>query len=251
LLAGDFASGSRTGLIAVAVMLVVFLILRTRETLRCWPALIPILIVVHFLDPGAIGGFYNGLFPSGGLVAEQSQTFTGAGGVQYNANRLSRWGPELHAFASYNPLFGEGDGTRITGRTSLSAQTKGPLDYTFDGQGTPGAGSLDNAEILDDQWLGTLLETGVLGVLGYVWLFGRAIRRLGARAKLERGTREGWLPVAMAASLAGFVVSMWFYDAFSFTQGDFLMHLLIGFAAVLLTLPVASKASGRPVAVRS
>ena len=58
LLAGDFACGSRTGLIAIVVMLIVFLWLRPRQTLRCWPALIPILIVVHFLDPGAIGGFY-------------------------------------------------------------------------------------------------------------------------------------------------------------------------------------------------
>jgi hypothetical protein len=250
LLAGDFASGSRTGLIAIVVMLVVFLVLRPRETFRCWPALIPLLIVVHFLDPGAIGGFYHGLFPQGGLVAEQSQTFNGAGGVQYNANRLSRWGPELHEFAKFNPLFGEGFGTRITGRQSLTEKVKGPLDYTINGQGAPN-GSHDNAEILDDEWLGTLLETGVLGVIGWGWLFGRAIRRLGARAKLERDTPEGWLPVAIAASLTGFVVSMWFYDAFSFEQGDFLVHLLIGFAAVLLTLPVASKAGGRPVAVRS
>ena len=55
-------------------------------------------------------------------------------------------------------------------------------------------------------------------MIGWVWLFGRAIRRLGARAKLERDTAEGWLPVAIAASLAGFVASMWFYDAFSFTK---------------------------------
>jgi hypothetical protein len=250
LLAGDFASGSRTGLIAIVVMLIVFLWLRPRETVKCWPALIPVLIVVHFLDPGAIGGFYHGLFPQGGLVAQQSQTFNGAGGVQENANRLSRWGPELHEFSEYNPLFGEGFGTRITGKTSLNQMLKGPLDYSFGGQVTAN-GSLDKAEILDDQWLGTLLEVGVLGVIAWVWLFGRAIRRLGARAKLERDTLEGWLPVAMAAALAGFVTSMWFYDAFSFTQGDFLIHLLIGLAAVLLTLPVASKAGGRPMAVRS
>ncbi len=251
LLAGDFACGSRTGLIAVAVMLIVFLWLRPRETLRAWPTLIPLLIVVHFLDPGAIGGFYKGFLPSGGLVAEQSQTFVGQGGVQYNTNRLSRWGPELHAFGNYNPLFGEGFGTRITGRTSLTEKSKGPLDYAFDGQGAPGSGSQDNAEILDDQWLGTLLEVGVLGVIGWVWLFGRAIRRLGARAKLERGTPDGWLPVAIAASLAGFLASMWFYDAFDFTQADFLTHLVIGFSAALLILPVASKASARPGSVRS
>ena len=250
LLGGDFAGGSRTGLIAVVVMLIIFLWLRPRETLRCWPALIPILIVVHFLDPGAIGGFYNGLFPSGGLVAQQSQTFTGAGGVQENANRLSRWGPELAEFSRYNPLFGEGFGTRITGKTSLNQTLTGPLDYSFGGQ-IAANGSLEKSEILDDQWLGTLLEIGVLGLIGWIWLFGRSIRRLAVRAKLERNTLEGWLPVAIAASLAGFVASMLFYDAFSFTQGAFLVHLIIACAAVLLTLPASSKAGGRSLAVSS
>jgi hypothetical protein len=252
LLAGDFASGSRTGLISIVVMLIVFLWLRPRQTLRCWPALIPVLAVVHFLDPGAIGGFYNGFFPQGGLVAQQSQTFVGPGGVQENANRLSRLGPELHEFANYNPLFGEGFGTRITGKTSLIASTSklaGVGDYSFNGQAVPGSGSQDNAEVLDDQWLGTLLETGVLGLIAWAWLFARAIRRLGARARLERDTPDGWLPVATAASLAGFVASMFFYDAFAFTQGDFLTHLLIGFAAVLLALPVAAGTAGGAPAV--
>ncbi len=251
MLAGDFAGGSRTGMISILVMLIVFLWLRPRQTLKCWPALIPLLIVVHFLDPGALGGIYQGFFPKGGLVAEQSQTFNGAGGVQENASRLSRVGPELQEFENYNPLFGEGFGTRITGKTSLTEKLTGPLDYTFSGQSAPGSSSQDNAEILDDQWLGTLLETGVLGVIAWVWLLGRAIRRLGARAKLERDTAAGWLPVALAASLAGFAASLWFYDAFSYSQGTFLTHLLIGFTAVLLMLPVASNATSHPVAVSS
>ena len=81
LLAGDFASGSRTGLITVVVMLIVFLWLRPRQTLRCWPALIPLLIVVHFLDPGAIGGFYQGLLPPGwaGRPAESDLRRRGRG----------------------------------------------------------------------------------------------------------------------------------------------------------------------------
>ena len=252
LLGGDFAGGSRTGLIAILVMLIVFLWLRPRQTLRCWPALIPILIVVHFLDPGALGGLQQSFFPQGGLLAqEQSGTVIGAGGVQENTSRLSRWGPELHAFANYNPLFGEGFGTRINGRTSLAQTSTGWGDYSFNGQQSPLNASQDNAEILDDQWLGTLLETGVLGMIGWIWLFGRAIKRLGARAKLERDTPDGWLPAAMAAALAGFLASMWFYDAFTFDQGDFLMHLLIGFTAVLLLQPIATRKGPGPVAVRS
>ena len=150
----------------------------------------------------------------------------------------------------YNPLFGEGFGTRVTGKTSLT-QKSGGIDYSVNGQSAPVSGSQDNAGILDDQWLGNLLETGVVGVIAWMWLFGRAIKRLGARAKLERDTPEGWLPVAMAAALAGFVTSMWFYDAFSFTQGDFLVHLLIGFTAALLLLPAATRTGSRPGAVRS
>ena len=88
-------------------------------------------------------------------------------------------------------------------------------------------------------------------MIGWVWLFGLAIRRLGQRAKLERDTPEGLLPVAMAAALAGFVASMWFYDAFNFTQGDFLIHLLIAFTAVLLLLPVATRTGAGQVAARS
>lgn len=243
LLAGDFAGGSRTGLISILVMLAVFLWLRPRETLRCWPALIPLLLIVHFLDPGALGGLYEGFFPQGGIVAQQSQTFIGPGGVQENANRLSRVGPELQNFENYNPLFGEGFGTRVTGRTSLTAaQPTGVLDYAINGQSNPTA-SEDNAEILDDQWLGTLLETGILGIAGWVWMFVRLIRRLGARAKLERGSPDGWLPVALAAAAAGFASSMFFYDAFAYTQATFLMHLLIGCTGSLLALPAATAAS--------
>ena len=253
MLAGDFAGGSRTGLIAIIVMLVVFVWLRPRQTLKCWPALIPILIVVHFLDPGAIGGLYQSFFPQGGLIAsEQNGTVIGPGGVAENTSRLSRWGPELHAFKNYNPLFGEGFGTRVNGRTSLTQTASTSFgNYSFSGQQSPLDASKDNAEILDDQWLGTLLEIGVLGLIGWLWVFFRAIRRLGARAKEEKDVPDGWLPVALAASLAGFMVSMWFYDAFSFIQGAFLMHLLIAFSAALLLLPPATRTGAAPVKVRS
>jgi O-antigen ligase len=139
----------------------------------------------------------------------------------------------------------------VTGRTSIGQKITGYGDYSLAAQASPGATGKDNAEILDDQWLGTLLETGVLGVIGWLWLFGLAIRRLGRRAKLERDAPEGWLPVAMAAALAGFVASMWFYDAFTFTQGDFLTHVLIGFAAALLLLPVATRTGAGRVTVQS
>ena len=160
LLLGEFASGSKTGMLGVAAMIGVFLWLRPRETLRFWPALLPMLVVVHFVAPGALGGVYGIVFPSGGLVAQQSTTFHGT-----QLSRLSRVGTALHEFSHSLP--GEGYGTRVTGGLdgnfqASAAQTNNSL---------PNAASLAmgrgqlvhgvNAPVLDDQWLKTLLETGL------------------------------------------------------------------------------------------
>jgi hypothetical protein len=222
LLLGDFSASSRTGIIGLFVILGVFLWLRPRQTLRCWPALIPFLAVLHVAAPGAIGGVIQGFFPKGGLVQQQSETFIGPGGKVEYGSRLSRIGPELHEFSLHDPLVGIGYGTRVVGFL-----TKG-----------------DNSIILDNQWLDTLLETGVLGVLAWLSLFVLAIRRLSKRAKLERDTREGWLPVALTASVSSFMVAMFFYDAFSFVQGIFLAFAILALSSVLLRLPanVASEA---------
>ena len=235
LLCGDLASGSRTGIVAVVVMVIVFLCMRRRETLRFWPMVLPIAVVAHFFVPGAIGGVWAGFFPKGGLLAQQSHTFVSGGNVLL-ANRASRWGPELHAFAAQgDPLFGEGYGTRVVGMTTLPSPGGGKptLVHLAGGYGFSG----DNAIVLDDQWLKSLLETGVLGVMGWLWLFGSVIRKLGKRAKLERGTPEGWLPVAIASASASFVVSVLTYDAFSFVQAMVVQYLLIALASVILWLP--------------
>jgi O-antigen ligase len=155
-------------------------------------------------------------FPKGGLVHQQSETEVGPKGEIILSSRLSRLGPVLHEYSLIDPLLGLGYGTRVTGRATIA----------------------DNAIVLDDEWLDTLLETGLLGVLAWMWLFGRGIRRTGARAKLERDSPEGWLAVAFAASLSAFAVAMFLYDAFGFVQGTFFAFTLVGLAGVLLRLPV-------------
>ncbi len=236
LILGNLSSGSRTGIIGLLVVLVVFLCMRPRQTFKCWPALIPTLAVVQLLMPGALSGTINAFFPKGGLIAQQSQTFAAHGQVQ-QASRLSRLGPQLHGvFAKHNEFFGEGYGTRVIGRTSTKAQTE-----TEAAQAT----AADNAQILDDQWLANLLETGLVGIAAWVWLFARVIRKLGARARLERDTREGWLPVALAASVACYAVTMFFYDAWGFMQGTIMLWLLLGCASALLWLPPVTARSRR------
>jgi hypothetical protein len=250
LLVGNLSSGSRTGIVCLAVIVIVFLCLRPRETLRCWPALIPILGVVQLLMPHAISGTIAAFFPKGGLIAQQTQTFAAHGQIQYGS-RLSRIGPELrNVFAKHNEFFGEGWGTVLVGRLAF---TTGPQPKIV----LPG-GALGTGQILDDQWLGFLLDTGLVGVAGWLWLFSRALRRLAARARLERGTPEGWLPVALAGSIACYGTAMALYDAFGFIQATLMFFMLLGCTGVILWLPaggdhivqtpVPTAAAARPAA---
>jgi polysaccharide biosynthesis protein PslJ len=202
---GALATLSRTSIVMLLVIVGVFLWLRPRETKRFWPMLLPALVVVHLALPGTIGTIKESFFPSGGLIAEQQQGPGGRG-----SGRIADIGPALGEF-SERPLLGGGYGTRVV--------DEGPKT---------------NALILDNQWLGTLLETGLIGGLAWLWLFVRAVRRFGARAK-EDDSARGWLMAAMAASTAAFAVGMATFDAFSFIQVTFLAFILLGLGAVHLS----------------
>ena len=202
------ATSSRTGIVMLLVVLVVFLWLRPRETKRLWPAVFPVLLAAHIAVPGALGTVKESFFPSGGLLKEQS---TVVRGNELRANgRLAKVGPSIKQWEE-KPLFGVGAGTRVVG-----FQVK-----------------FNNAFILDDQWLGTLLDVGALGVCAYLWLFFRAVRRCGRAAK-EDTSERGWLLTGLAAAMAAFAVGMVTYDAFSFIQVTFLFWIMLSLSAVLL-----------------
>lgn len=202
------ATSSRTGIVMLFVVILVFLWLRPRETKRLWPAVFPMLVAAHVAVPGALGTMKESFFPSGGLLKEQS---TVVRGNELRADgRLAKIGPSIKQWEE-RPLFGIGAGTRVVG-----FQVK-----------------FNNAFILDDQWLGTLLDVGALGVGAYLWLFFRAVRRCGRAAKRD-ATPRGWLLTALAASMASFAVGMVTYDAFSFIQVTFLFWIMLSLSAVLL-----------------
>jgi len=217
---------SRTGIMMFVVVIIVFLWLRPRETRRLWPAIFPALIVIHFALPGTIGALKNSFLPTGGLVAEQQSD---AG--QVGSGRLADLGPALTEYKA-TPLVGQGFGTRVV---DPSAPT--PLE----------------ANILDDQWLGTLLETGAIGVFGWLWFFVRVVRRFGAEAKHDDSAR-GWLLAGIAAGVAAFAVGMLTYDAFSFIQVTFLLFIFVGLGAALTAerpTPLAVRAKRDQQASRS
>ena len=198
-----FATQSRTGIVMTLVVGVTFMILRPRAVLARWPIVLGAIVAAQVALPGTVGNLREAFFPSGGLVAQQSNV------VNNNRlaadGRLADLGPSLDQLASH-PLLGLGYGTRITVG--------------------PGA----NAAILDNAWLGTLLELGIVGSLALAWLFVGAIWRLGSISRRDRSDL-GRLCTALAASIAAFAVGMFTYDAFSFIQVTIVLFLLLALAA--------------------
>jgi len=212
LLLGVLATASRTAIIMLIIVGLVFLWLKPLETKRLAPLLVPAIVVVHFAVPGALVTLKEAFFPQGGLIAEQSNLAQGSDPNQAGGRiRLLR--PSLEEW-SRTPVAGQGWGTRVTAY---------------------GTGLFRNAPILDNQWLGTLLETGLLGVGAWLWLFLSSVRRLGGASK-ESEDDDSWLFAGLAAALAGFAVGMFTYDTFSFIQVTFLFWIVLGLAAAALDL---------------
>jgi O-antigen ligase len=203
LVVGVLVTVSRTGTVMLVVVGLVFLWLRPRETRRLWPALIPILVVTQLAVPGTLGSLTQAFLPEGGLVQEQR----GSEGSCSSAGRIADLDPTL-AEVGKKPLLGYGYGTRVV------------------------TGPDANACILDNQWLGTLVEVGILGTLAWLWLFARVFRRFGGAAKKDPSP-AGWLLVAITAAVAAFAVGMFTYDALGFVQVTFLLFVLLGLGAAV------------------
>jgi hypothetical protein len=199
--AAALSTGSRTAAVMLFVLLIVFLWLQRAQMVRMLPYLLALFFAMQAVMPGTLGTFKLILNPSY-IIKEQSMD-EGAG-----AGRLADLGPSLKEWAR-SPFVGQGFGTRITAES----------------------GKYDGAPILDNQWLGTLLEIGAVGVGALIWLFVRAIRRLAHVARTDPGP-DGWLATGLAASIAAYAVGMVTFDAFAFIQVTFLVFIMLGFASV-------------------
>jgi len=197
-----FSTVSRTAVVSLAAIAVVYLVLRPAATLRFWPLVLPGLIAVHIAMPGVLGSMYKGIFPQGGIVAAEA-------GAPVGSSRTASFGPGL-AEVGKRPLVGGGYGSRIP---------TGPDANSF---------------IVDNQWLSTGMETGIAGVVVWVWLFVRFLRRMFRAARRDQ-TERGWLFVGTGAAATGFAVGMATYDSFSFIQATLVLFILLAVGCAGLT----------------
>lgn len=201
LVVGVLSTVSRTGVIMLLVIGLVFLVLRPRETRRLWPVLLPLLVVTQLAVPGTLGSLKQAFLPEGGLIHEQE----GSAGSCSSAGRIADLGPTLAEVAK-KPFLGYGYGTRNV------------------------SGEDANACILDNQWLGTLLDVGVVGALAWLALFLTVLRRWGGAAIRDRSP-VGWILVAVTASVTAYAVGMFTFDAFGFVQVTLFLFVILGIGA--------------------
>ncbi len=220
-LLGIAAAVSRTAVVTLAVMFLLILLLRPILGLVLASFALPAVLAAAVIIPKPFEAMFGGFLNPTALIASQktSAGFTGAG-------RLADLDPAL-AIVSQQPFFGSGLGSRIV------------------------IGDTANSFILDNQWLGTLMEVGALGVLGVIALLLIPTARLFAYAFTPTHTPQYTaLALAIAISVAGYATAMFFYDAFGFFQTFMLLFILLGVGAWVLTEAptrnsVAGPASGQ------
>jgi polysaccharide biosynthesis protein PslJ len=202
LVLGALATGSRTAAIMLFVVFATFAWQKRQEMMRLLPIWLVMLVVIQGVMPGTLQSFKFILNPSYAIQEQSKSQGTGAG-------RVADLGPSLSEWAHGNPFVGQGFGTRVTTQDGVEG----------------------GAQILDDQWLTTLLENGAVGVIALMWLFCRAIRRLSRRARETTGP-DSWLATALASALIAWTLGLFTFDAFAFIQVTFFAFIILGFASV-------------------
>lgn len=206
LLLGLLTTISRTATVTLGVMLVVTLILRPRLGGILLAAAVPLAVIAAMVLPKLVETMILSFLDTDSLIASQLTSVGMAG-----QGRLADLEPALQEAAA-SPFFGTGLGSRIV------------------------EGDNANAYILDNQWLGTLMETGVLGVIGLIALFvWPAIRMLSFSFRSGAAESRVFLTFAIAIAAVGYTTAMFLYDSFAFMQTLLMLMMLYAIAAWAMT----------------
>jgi O-antigen ligase len=172
-----------------------------------WRRRINALIAVGFLM-AAVRAVFHGVL---GTIVYLFTHLSTDSSVAHREQDLARVGPLISQY----PVFGRGFGTFI------------PTEFQVPGLPLPS---------LDNQYLGTLVETGYVGLVVLIVLFvvffftARGARRRSSDPK----TRH--LAQALAASAAGAAISFYTFDALAFLMATGTVFLLLGAAGALWRL---------------
>lgn len=205
LFAGMMTAVSRTSVVVLGVMFLVTLVLRPQLAALLGLLGLPLLIAGAVLLPKVFESMVLSFFDTDALISSQyaSPGLRGQG-------RLADLAPASAEFAQ-NPFFGTGPGSRIV------------------------VGEDANSYILDNQVLGTLLESGVVGLVGLaILMLVPPLVLLSRSLQTAAEPRYALLGFTLATSMAGYVAAIFLYDAFSFIQTFMLLMILFALGGWLL-----------------
>jgi hypothetical protein len=229
MMVGMLSAVSRTGVVALGVMFLFILLLRPRLAGLLVVIGLPIGVVIGLILPQLVESMVLSLFDVEGVIASQTTSVGLAG-----QGRLADL-PEAFAQFTSAPLAGTGIASRIV------------------------VGEEANSQILDNQWLGSLLDTGAIGMVGMIALFVWPIIQL-VRFSFRPGVpeRRAFLTLAIATSTVAYTTSMFFHDSFAFMQTLLVLGILYAVAAWAMTekdddgwSPDESRFVERPVSGRA
>ncbi len=139
-----------------------------------------------------------------------------------------------------------GDDASVEGRTNDYGAIGGLLDgHLFTGRGL-GTFLPERYFILDNQYLGTLVETGVIGMVALIVLFLVGIGTADSARRRARNPVDAGLGLALAAAIAGIGVSYTMFDALSFSMAAGMTFLLLGLAGASLRISLDEQRSTVP-----
>ena len=203
---GLLSAVSRTGIVVMAVMFLFTLLLRPRLALTLAAIGLPIVALVALVLPKLFASTVGSFLNLNSLLASQ-YTSVGLAGQ----GRLADL-PGVFSGFVVHPWAGTGVGSRVV------------------------VGVNANAQILDNQWLSSLLESGVIGVVGMIVFLAWPV------IKMVRFGFTSWAPdsrkflvFAVAVSTVGYITAMFFYDAFAFMQTLLTLSMLYALAAWAMT----------------
>ncbi|NQX29250.1 O-antigen ligase family protein [Microbacteriaceae bacterium VKM Ac-2854] len=206
LLIGVVTAVSRTAIVTLGVMFLITLICRPKLGGILFAASLPILGLGFLFMPKVFGDTIGSFFNPDELIASQ---YTSAG--MAGAGRLADLEPAMR-IVSQHPLFGTGIGSRQV------------------------VGDAKNAFILDNQWLGTLMDSGAVGIIGLSIFFLVPIVLL-LRYSFKRTSLPQYASLAFALAVVaiGYTVAAYFYDAFGFFQTYMLFYVFLAIGAWVIS----------------
>jgi O-antigen ligase len=198
ILTGALSTLRKTGLIAPVTALLVLVAYQPRQMARLAPLAVIMVGVIHGMAPGALGG----------VGSQLTDNFLGAGTT---VGRTSDYAAVEPDYATH-PFFGRG-------------------------YGTPDVSKSNTYRILDNQYLGQLVQVGFVGLIIYMALMFAGV--LLAHDVIKHGITADRRVVGLAAA-AGFVafaVVSALFDVFSFSEGPYLFVFVAGMCSVAASAP--------------